>query len=250
MGRIVKYIDKEFNPKEGCTTFRLGTLDHFQRQPEEDGIGDYLEGLTGIATKAGESVTITPESKGGLFPGLKKGVIKLGPGSSDGPAFMAKAHNCYIYCATVYDDWIIPDKSRFPKYDSKFEISNPNMFVSLLGKYFEMDFTLEDVDELSLARLSRVPASQANVSFYIAWQKVRYDVKKISEISQANVMDINHIPVDDQSKIFCKPEKYSYQKEIRFVIRPYNRVCGPLGVKITPKTIETNRLNEFLSILR
>lgn len=233
MPRIVKFIDEKHNLNEAGDSIRLGTLEHYQSLPEEGGIGDYLEGLAGFKTS--EDVTLTPETAQHMMPGLKKGVITV----SGGGGIYKAVNNCYLFCATMFDDWYV-DESIFPQYNSYYTINNFQKFAEFIGLLLRKSFTLNDVQEHSLHFLNRLPATEIRIDWRIDAHKVDYSREKALEISNPNSGELkNFVPVE-YLRLFCKPKKYSNQREFRIAFRPFCANLGFLSVKPEPKNLSLN----------
>lgn len=230
--RIVKFIKKEHNLKGAGASIRVGTLEHYRSQPEEDGVGDYLEGIAGFSTT--EDTTLTPETAQYMMPGLKKGVMTV----SKGGGIFRGANNCYLFCATVFDDWDV-DETIFPQYNSYYTINDIHKFAEFIAGLLRSSITLKDVQESSMFFLNQVPAAEIRINWAIHINRVDYSQPKALEISNANSDQLKGFVPSEYLQLFCKPEKYLEQREIRIAFR---LLCpGPglgfLSVKPEPKIL-------------
>lgn len=235
--RIVKFIETRHNLLGEGESIRVGTLAHYRRLPEEDGVGDLLEGIAGFETT--EDTKLTPETAKNFMPGLKKGVMTVGGGGG----IFKGVHNCYIFCTTWFADWDV-DETIFPQYNSHYTISNVEEFAGFLASLLQRSLALNDLEDYSLAQLNQIPASAIRIALQIDWGVVEYTQEKLIEISNSNVRQLETFNPNEYVQIFGKPAKYSHQREFRFVFRPFCPGIGFLAVKSTPKNLDLSLKNE------
>jgi len=237
MPRLIKFLNKEYNLTGEGETIQIGTLEHYRSLPEEDGVGDYLEGIAGFNTT--EDTALTPETAKHMLPGLKKGVVTIG---GNGSLFRV-VDNCYVFSATWFDKWDV-DESIFPQYNSFYTIQDIQKFASFLELLLRRSFTLDDIQDYSLERLKKVRASEMQIGWNVQWDRVNYSREKALEISNSNVEKLSNFNPTDYLQIFCKPEKYSIQNELRFIFRPFCSNLGFLSVKPKPKILSLSLKEE------
>ena len=126
MPRIVKFLEKKYNLNGDGDSIRVGTLEHYRSLPDEEGIGDYLEGLAGFQTT--EETTLTPNTAKHFLPGLKKGEATV----SAGGGISSITANCYVFCGTWFDEWDV-DETIFPQYDSFYTIHDLPRFIEFVN---------------------------------------------------------------------------------------------------------------------
>jgi hypothetical protein len=242
MPRIVKFLESQYNLNGDGETIRVGTLQHYRSLPEEEGIGDYLEGIAGFNTV--EDTTLTPETAKHMMPGLKKGEVTIGKGGG----LFKMTSNCYIFCATYIDEWDV-DETIFPQYDSFYTIKDCPQFAAFIQSLLIRSFSLDDVEEYCLQRLNKVPASNIRIGLDVKWSRVSYSREKALEISNSNVEELMDFQPTDYLQIFCKPKKYANQSEFRIVFRPFCHGFGFISVKPPPKDLSLSLKSEVLKCI-
>lgn len=152
--RLVKFIERKFNPARGCRTLRLGSIDRYREFDANTGTGDPDEAQHGFRFGRGFVIDCSKDS---FFesPLHTTGFVKVDPSmrGSQNPAFIHGDHplwpsafvwpreNFFIYCLTALEDneeptWEMAQAIR-PGADSAFEIRDIKEFVREMNLLME-----------------------------------------------------------------------------------------------------------------
>jgi hypothetical protein len=223
--KLYKYCKSEHNPLNGCKTLKLNTTSHFRNNysGKTDYINDDQEGLsTGI------------DSNNNVFVRTKF------------------APDSYLFCTSLEKtncDSVL--ESFDPNYNSCYCISDAEKFGEQLFKivedYLKNNLTFENFPPNVIRRIKQY-IIERSISFEVfkSELKIEYHLKPIdySNGSLTPINDFRRVHEQFILSSFCKPLKYSPQKEFRFAFAIYHQKTDA-SFDITEKEI----LVEFDNIL-
>jgi hypothetical protein len=159
--------------------------------------------------------------------------------------------NAYIFCVTALDnDEPVPDPSTIDKsYNSYYEFKpeSLNSLVELLGNLLHQSLKYQDIcfDHLQRPLPLSIPMQETGVS--INHRQVDYFDERKHILMSPSDFEINSLENRYQHVIFEKSNKYTDDKEYRFVFFVQHPKVGVLSVKKEPKIITFNNMASLLS---
>ena len=253
---LIKYCQREHNICQGCDTLRLGTLDYYKKL-DSTFTGDPTEAtfeLTNAGNPLALSIDQTEKLTDGRWTGAGDSTRQLLKVEKGGKLIKSvKFPNCYIFCTCRFHQEY--NKKEFakkfdPNYDSSYMITNVPMFTRSLAEVLLKHVKLEDLSEDDAKKLSGLSIMDIrDIGLQIYSAPVVYTESKEKVFSQENFEEsLKKIP-NQYQVLFLKENKYSFQREFRFVFAFSHPVLGILSVKEQPKTLNLNPLSCFLKDL-
>lgn len=203
---VIKYCNKEFNPLNGCTTIKIGTLQEYRENYHDQ---------AGLINDGEEGSGILYDSNYNTYIGVP-------------------VQNCYVL-STCYQE-VKPEiiKEYFGDYDSSYVISNVREFASKIGNLLLSYIQLQDLiffDEYLPNELTIKDLNQ--LSIIADFKKVTYVEQKVF------VQELKEEGPDLYKKyVFCKPKKYEPQNEFRFIFMVHHPHYGIISVKKDSKILD------------
>lgn len=210
--RITKYFDKNVLPFVEQGSFRFGTLQSYRAKEGEalglDRMSDDREGLVQNAIfPAGGRISYA-NIGGNTF--VDCGFTTIGGGA---PIMAQSAINDFIFCASLggYDR----------EHHEKLLEKNPDL----------SEYAVIDLDRfLKGIRFSAPHQTTLRYSLGHPWllhKPVRYGSTQTEyHVPSTFNFDTRRSSSDEYERtVFCKPERFSHEKEFRVVIRPYAPAC-------------------------
>ncbi len=214
---LYKFCKRAHNVALDCDTLRLGTLQEFREKDPSFSIADQWEGITNSTTD-GKAINFSGAELTKL--GLSIPAISIGSqGNVNLTGGMSTMFpNLYIFSVSIEEI-----NSSLYEYDSKYSISEPQLFANELKRLFVEQFDINDYVKGDFVKSDFLDSemTQLNVQFNIECfhGPVKY-LKKPFVLSEENKMEILEIHNRPLKAYFTKAVEKINDNEYRFIIIP------------------------------